>query len=71
MNEHPILLKEDSMRAINEIKEPNESLPSVVQRAFQLLYYFTKQRNAGFTEVYLRNPETNTVRKMVVKHENS
>jgi len=71
LDEYPVLLKKDAMKAIQEIKEPIESLGSVAQRAFQMLYYFTRQQDAGFTEVFLRNPETNTVRKMMVKHENN
>ena len=71
MVEYPIELKKDAMAAIAEIKEPNESLGSVAQRAFQLLYYFTKQQDAGFTEVFLRNPETNKIRGMKIKYENS
>jgi hypothetical protein len=69
MIEYPIELKKEAMAEIEEIKEPNESLGSVTQRAFQLLYYFTKQRDAGFTEVFLRNPEKNQVRKMEIKYE--
>jgi len=66
-----IELKKEAMQGLEYLKEPNESMASLIERAFKLLYYFQKQQDEGFTQVFLRNPVDARVKRMRFERANS
>jgi len=59
-----VKLDQATLDAIEYLKNDDETVVGVMKRGFMILLALQKQLDEGYTQVFLRNPETRSIKRM-------